>query len=48
MASVKIERHLSELFENWADESPDLILPLAPSASDRLYYRLKSKNKVTN
>ena len=46
MASVKTEHHLSELFEDWAKESPDLILPLAPSGSDRLYYRLKSKSKA--
>ena len=44
MASLKIERHLSDLFETWAGEAPDLVLPLAPSASARIYYRLQSKN----
>ena len=44
MASVKIELALSNLFEEWAGEAPNLVLPLAPSASDRIYYRLQSKN----
>lgn len=46
MASLKIEQHLSELFERWSGESPDLVLPLAPSASARIYYRLQSKNHI--
>ena len=46
MASIKIERQLAELFERWADESPSLILPLAPSGGNRIYYRLKGENKV--
>jgi aminoglycoside/choline kinase family phosphotransferase len=46
MASLKIEQHLSELFEKWSGEYPDLVLPLAPSASARIYYRLQSKSHV--
>lgn len=44
--SLKVERFLSALFEEWAGESPDFILPLAPSGSDRRYFRLKGANKV--
>ena len=44
MASLKIERLLSDLFETWCGEDPDMVLPLAPSASARIYYRLQSKN----
>lgn len=46
MTNQQIELALSELFEQWAGESPTLILPLAPSASPRIYYRLSSKTKV--
>ena len=46
MASVVIEQQLSVLFQEWAGEIPTLVLPLAPSGSDRIYYRLQSKNKV--
>lgn len=46
MATIKVEHQLSDLFENWCGESPSLILPLAPSGSDRRYYRLKSQNRV--
>lgn len=42
MASVKIEYQLSDLFEQWAGESPELVLPLAPSGSERIYYRLQN------
>ncbi len=42
MSSVKIEYLLSDLFEGWAGKPPELFLPLAPSASNRIYYRLKS------
>ena len=44
MSSIKLEQQLSDLFEKWTGESPDLVLPLAPSASARIYYRLQSKN----
>ena len=40
----KLENLLSELFSEWCGEYPSLILPLAPSASARIYYRLQSKN----
>ena len=46
MASIAIEQKLSALFEQWAGEVPTLVLPLAPSGSDRIYYRLQSKNKL--
>lgn len=42
MNARKIEDALIELFEDWSGKSPDLILPLAPSGSDRVYYRLQS------
>ncbi len=41
MNASKIELLLSELFEQWSGQSPSLVLPLAPSGSDRIYYRLK-------
>jgi aminoglycoside/choline kinase family phosphotransferase len=43
--SVKLELTLSNLYEKWANESPELILPLAPSGSARIYYRLQSQNR---
>ena len=46
MSTVKVERQLSDLFESWCGESPSLILPLAPSGSNRVYYRLKSASHV--
>ena len=46
MTNQKIEATLSALFEQWAGMSPELILPLAPSASPRIYYRLSAKDKV--
>ena len=42
MSSVEIEKKLSELFEKWSGKKPDLVLPLAPSASPRIYYRLSA------
>ena len=44
MPSIKLESQLAELFEQWAGEAPELILPLAPSGSDRIYYRLQNNN----
>ncbi|MFK7906991.1 MAG: RNase adapter RapZ [Chitinophagales bacterium] len=41
-----IEQQLSLLFEQWAGEKPNMILPLAPSGSPRQYFRLKSENKT--
>jgi aminoglycoside/choline kinase family phosphotransferase len=46
MASPKTEWALAALFESWAGVPPDLILPLAPSGSDRIYYRLQKNDKV--
>ena len=45
MPSIKLEHQLSDLFEQWAGTAPDLILPLAPSGSDRVYYRLQKDKK---
>lgn len=45
MNSRKIEALLSDLFETWSGKEPSLILPLAPSGSDRIYYRLKEGNR---
>ena len=46
MASLNIEKNLRALFEHWSGESADLVLPLAPSGSNRVYYRLQSANKT--
>lgn len=46
MTNQKIESLLSELFEEWAGVPPTLVLPLAPSASPRIYYRLSNGDKV--
>lgn len=45
MPSIKLEHQLSDLFEQWVGTAPDLILPLAPSGSDRVYYRLQKDKK---
>ncbi len=37
---------LSDLFLKWSNEPADLILPLAPSGSNRIYYRLQGKTKA--
>ena len=37
---------LSDLFEEWAGEEASLVLPLAPSGSTRVYYRLKGATKT--
>lgn len=44
MASLKIEKDLKKLFESYTGETADLVLPLAPSGSHRVYYRLQSTN----
>lgn len=41
MKTAIIEQRLSELYETWSGEEAELILPLAPSGSDRIYYRLQ-------
>lgn len=43
--AVQLEQTLSDLYLQWAGESPELLLPLAPSGSQRIYYRLQSKNR---
>ncbi|NRB65187.1 MAG: phosphotransferase [Saprospiraceae bacterium] len=45
MNSAQIEKQLAVLFEEWAGEATTLILPLAPSGSDRVYYRLQGQKK---
>ncbi len=44
--ATAIEQALSELFENWAGVSPELVLPLAPSGSSRIYYRLEGGQRT--
>lgn len=46
MKTKKIEGALIDLFEDWSGKTPDLILPLAPSGSDRVYYRLQAGNQA--
>lgn len=46
MKAIEIENKLSELFVKWAGKRPDLMLPLAPSASPRIYYRLAIGDKT--
>jgi aminoglycoside/choline kinase family phosphotransferase len=46
MVPIKIEHILANLFEQWSGESPYLVLPLAPSGSQRVYYRLQSQSKT--
>lgn len=41
MKTAQIEKRLSDLFEEWSGEEPELLLPLAPSGSDRMYFRLQ-------
>lgn len=45
MKTKQIEEALIDLFEDWAGTTPDLVLPLAPSGSDRIYYRLQTANQ---
>ena len=46
MVPVKVEQILAALFEHWSGESPYLVLPLAPSGSQRVYYRLQGQHKT--
>jgi aminoglycoside/choline kinase family phosphotransferase len=46
MAPQKIETVLSDLFEQWCGQAPTLILPLAPSGSERIYYRLQNSERA--
>jgi len=40
------KEHLTQLFKQWSGEEADLILPLAPSGGNRIYYRLQGKTKA--
>ena len=42
---MKNAEQLKKLFEDWAWEKTESIEKLPPTASNRKYYRLKSKNK---
>jgi aminoglycoside/choline kinase family phosphotransferase len=42
MESKQIEQRLAHLFEAWAGQPAGQVLPLAPSGSSRVYYRLKA------
>ncbi len=46
MTTSQIESALAQLFEQWSGERPDLVLPLAPSGSHRIYFRLSGKGKT--
>ncbi|MGB3546284.1 MAG: RNase adapter RapZ [Saprospiraceae bacterium] len=46
MSNVLIEQHLSDLFQTWSGHQPELMLPLAPSGSKRIYYRLQKGDTV--
>ncbi|MEM9835425.1 MAG: RNase adapter RapZ [Bacteroidota bacterium] len=46
MSNLAIEAQLNQLFEEWAGVPAQLLLPLAPSGSKRLYYRLQAGQKV--
>ncbi|HMQ46634.1 MAG TPA: RNase adapter RapZ [Saprospiraceae bacterium] len=41
MQSAAIEQELKKLFYNWSGEEAEMVLPLAPSGSQRIYYRLQ-------
>jgi aminoglycoside/choline kinase family phosphotransferase len=45
MITNQIETALSRLFEEWSGGRPSLVLPLAPSGSHRVYYRLSGNGK---
>ena len=46
MDATNLEKLISDLFESWANEKVETILPLAPSGSKRIYYRIQGKTKV--
>ena len=46
MPNSQIEAALAELFEQWTGRRPELMLPLAPSASPRIYYRLTAGDRT--
>ncbi|MEM8909161.1 MAG: phosphotransferase enzyme family protein, partial [Bacteroidota bacterium] len=45
MISNPVALPIAQLFEQWAGEPADLLLPLARSASNRQYFRLKGKTQ---
>ena len=45
MQTNTIESNFIQLFEQWSMEKATLVLPLAPSGSHRIYYRIQSENK---
>lgn len=46
MSNLAIETSLNELFFQWAGCAAEVLLPLAPSGSKRMYYRLQAGDKV--
>ncbi|PHI21671.1 phosphotransferase enzyme family protein [Lewinellaceae bacterium SD302] len=46
MSNLAIESDLNRLFTQWAGRPAELLLPLAPSGSKRMYYRLQAGDKV--
>ena len=46
MEAPLIESRLKELFETWAGEKAEMALPLAPSGSKRVYYKINGKSKT--
>ena len=42
----QIELELKSLFEVWAKEKCEMALPLAPSGSKRVYYKLSGQSKT--
>ncbi len=40
----QLEDQFRQLFQSWCGQAADLVLPLAPSGSKRVYYRIKSKD----
>lgn len=46
MSNLAIENQLNQLFRQWAGEPAELLLPLAPSGSKRVYYRLQAGRKI--
>ncbi|NBC10085.1 MAG: phosphotransferase [Bacteroidetes bacterium] len=46
MESNQIEQRLAHLFQAWAGQPVEQVLPLAPSGSPRIYYRLKAGERT--
>ncbi|MEM9931240.1 MAG: phosphotransferase, partial [Bacteroidota bacterium] len=43
MSKLPLESQLAALYQRWCGTPPELVLPLAPSGSARIYYRLEGK-----